>query len=151
MKRLKVYLDTCTIGGLLDEEFQQETEKLFTMFGGTIEPFVSELTIREIEQAPEEIKTALLGKIRDFSVLPITEGSKELTECYLKQGIVSDKYREDAEHIAIATEAEMDAVVSWNFRHIVNYFKIKRFNAVNMEQRYRTIDIISPKELIDED
>ena len=151
MKRLKIYLDTCTIGGLLDEEFQEETERLFAMFGDKIEPFVSELTIREIEKAPEKIKAVLRNHIKEFSVLPVSAESKELSNVYIDQGIVTEIHREDAEHIAIATVSGMDAVVSWNFRHIVNYFKIKRFNAVNLEQYYKTIDIISPKEIIDED
>jgi hypothetical protein len=44
--------------------------------------------------------------------------------------------------------AKVDAVVSWNFKHIVNLGRIRLFNAVNIEQGYGTIEIRSPKEVL---
>lgn len=38
-------------------------------------------------------------------------------------------------------------LVSWNFRHIVNYDKIRLFNAVNIENGLKSIDIYSPREV----
>jgi hypothetical protein len=35
-------------------------------------------------------------------------------------GIVTRKYEADALHIALATLAKVDVLVSWNFKHIVN-------------------------------
>lgn len=40
-------------------------------------------------------------------------------------------------------------LVSWNFKHIVNVIRIRGYNAVNLKLGYPTIDIRSPKELID--
>jgi hypothetical protein len=37
--------------------------------------------------------------------------------------------------------------VSWNFRHIVNYDRIARYNAVNVLNGYRPIEIRSPAEV----
>jgi hypothetical protein len=37
--------------------------------------------------------------------------------------------------------------VSWNFKHIVHFEKIMRFNAVNLESGYREISIFSPREV----
>ena len=42
-----------------------------------------------------------------------------------------------------------DYLVSWNFRHIVNVFRIKGYNAVNLKNGYIQLDIRSPKEFID--
>ena len=39
-------------------------------------------------------------------------------------------------HIAIATAAEVDVLVSWNFRHIVRLDKIRLFNGVNLGLGY---------------
>jgi hypothetical protein len=43
----------------------------------------------------------------------------------------------------------MKGEVSWNFRHIVHFNKIRLFNAVNVniQQGYRTIQIDSPREV----
>ena len=50
--------------------------------------------------------------------------------------------------VAAATVARADAIVSWNFRHIVRLDKIKGFNQVNFEIGYAHLTIISPKEVL---
>jgi len=39
-------------------------------------------------------------------------------------------------------------LLSWNFKHFVNYTRIRGYNGVNMKLGYPTIDIRSPKEII---
>ena len=50
-------------------------------------------------------------------------------------------------NIAVATVANVDVLVSWNFRHIVRLDKIRLFNAVNIEQGYKPLAIYSPREV----
>lgn len=50
--------------------------------------------------------------------------------------------------VAAATTAHADAIVSWNFEHIVNYDRIRMYNAVNLLNGYRQIEIRSPSEMI---
>ena len=49
--------------------------------------------------------------------------------------------------LALATIAEVDVLVSWNFKHIVHLDKIRLFNAVNLEQGYKPLVIYSPREV----
>ena len=52
----------------------------------------------------------------------------------------------------MATVADVDVIVSWNFKHIVHFDKIRLFNAVNIEQGYKPMNIYSPREVAtDED
>jgi hypothetical protein len=51
--------------------------------------------------------------------------------------------------MALATVAECDVIVSWNFKHIVNFRKIPLFNAVNILKGYRQFAIYSPLKVID--
>jgi hypothetical protein len=37
--------------------------------------------------------------------------------------------------------------VSWNFRHIVRFDRIRMFNSVNREAGYKEIEIYSPREV----
>lgn len=60
---------------------------------------------------------------------------------------LTPKYFDDGLHIAIATIAKVDLLVSWNFKHIVHFDKIRLFNSVNIEMGYKTIDIYSPREV----
>ncbi len=60
---------------------------------------------------------------------------------------LTPKFYADGMHIALATIAEVDLLVSWNFRHIVRYDKIRLFTAVNLERGYKPLAIYSPREV----
>lgn len=62
--------------------------------------------------------------------------------------MLSARFRNDMLHIALATIAEVDVLVSWNFRHVVRLDKIRLFNAVNLELGYKPLTIYSPREVI---
>jgi len=70
-----------------------------------------------------------------------------LADIYLKRKILTPKFYDDIMHIALATIANVDIVVSWNFKHIVHFDKIRQFNGVNIELGYNTLQIYSPREV----
>jgi len=72
-----------------------------------------------------------------------------LAEAYLQAGVVPERYREDCEHVAIATVARVDVLVSWNFRHIVRYDRIRQFSGVSLRRGYLAIEIRSPLEMVE--
>jgi len=43
---------------------------------------------------------------------------------------------------------KVDLLVSWNFKHIVNIQRIRGYNSVNLKNGYSTLEIRSPKDLI---
>lgn len=47
-----------------------------------------------------------------------------------------------------ASLADVDFIVSWNFKHIVHYEKINGYHAVNLLHGYKQIRIYSPKEIV---
>lgn len=67
----------------------------------------------------------------------------------LNRGIVGPGSQADALHVAMATIGGADVLVSWNFKHIVNLGKIRLFNAVNLEQGYKVLEIRTPKEVLE--
>ena len=71
----------------------------------------------------------------------------ELAETYILNKILPAKFRNDLLHIALATIHHVDILVSWHFKHIVRYDKIRQFNAINLQEGYHTLDIYSPMEL----
>lgn len=110
--------------------------------------FLSELTDAEIQDAPDEVKN-IYAEFKNYasSILEINAEVLELAESYLNCGILAQNFRNDVIHIAIATVAGADLVVSWNFKHIVHFEKIQKFNAVNIEMGYKPILIFSPREV----
>ncbi|MEK6765485.1 MAG: hypothetical protein AABY49_04555 [Planctomycetota bacterium] len=61
---------------------------------------------------------------------------------------LSNNFEDDARHVTIATTNNVDMIVSWNFKHIVHFEKIRRFNSVNLLEGYKSIEIFSPREVI---
>ena len=59
---------------------------------------------------------------------------------------------EDAVHAAVATVFEMDALISWNLKHLSNLKKMEMINGVNMKEGYsKRLELITPMEVSDEE
>lgn len=150
MKKLTVYVDASVIGGCEDEEFSEVTLKLWKKFiTGEYCAVLSEHTLRELQGAPEKVRNRLfeIPEVNQI-ILPDTAEVFALADAYLEHGIVSPGSRADALHVALASVGRVDVLVSWNFRHVVNFGKIRLFNAVNLEQGYGFIEIRSPQEVL---
>lgn len=78
----------------------------------------------------------------------LTRAADELARLYLAEGILEANMPADALHIAMATVANVDALVSWNFRHVVNLPRIHAYHGVNSTLGYPTIEIRSPLEVL---
>ncbi|WP_446009806.1 PIN domain protein [Candidatus Electrothrix sp.] len=150
MKIQRIYTDTSVIGGCFDSEFTKWSNGLMQDFRlGTFKPLLSEIVSAEIENAPapvQELYQELLA-LHSAELISVTEEMVELADGYQQHNILTPKYYDDGLHIAIATVTEADLLVSWNFKHIVRAEKIRLFNAVNLENGYRTVQIYSPREV----
>jgi hypothetical protein len=78
----------------------------------------------------------------------VTEEAFLLAEKYLEEKVVGKTSADDCRHIATATITKVDYLVSWNFKHIVNVFRIRGYNSVNLKSGYIQLDIRSPKEIV---
>ena len=149
MKIQRVYIDTSVIGGCFDPEFAPWSNGLMKDFRlGNFKPVISEIIAAEIFPAPPYVQEKY-AELLEFApdLAELTDDAKILSAAYREREIVPVKYANDMLHIALATVSGADIVVSWNFKHIVHYEKIRKFNAVNREQGYRQIEIYSPREV----
>ena len=146
----RIYIDTSVIGGCLDEEFEEWSNKLMEEFKMGIKIAVlSDVTYRELELAPDKVKNKLNEIPENQIEYVITQSEAEnLAELYLKEKAITEKYYEDAIHIANATVEMVHAMASWNFKHIVNLERIKRYNGVNLKNGYSLIEIRTPREIL---
>ena len=154
MKKLKVYLDTSVIGAIFDVEDTERvrvTESLLDKIKhGEYEGYTSNITLAEINKGPTKLKEHLTQKVRDtkLKILDEDEECVYLADEYLKEKIIPKTYRDDARHIGIAVKNQMDVVVSWNYRHMVNLSVRRCVNSVNLRLGYKTIEIVSPMEVV---
>jgi predicted nucleic acid-binding protein len=153
MIKPRLYFDTSVFGGIYDEEFKKETEQLFKMVeNGEIACLYSDLTETELESAPEKVKERFNKLVKTNSeFIQVTEDAFLLAQKYVNEKVVGQTSIDDCRHIATATLTKADYLISWNFKHIVNVFRIKGYNSVNIKEGHIQIDIRSPKEIIEAD
>lgn len=145
---VRAYADTSVFGGVFDEEFQKPSKKFFEIVRtGDIKLLTSELVREEIQAGPHKVQAFFEEMLLFAEVVGISEAVLELQKSYISRKIVSKKYSTDAMHVALATVAGARVIVSWNFKHIVNFQKIPMYNAVNASQGYHPIGIFSPLEI----
>jgi len=149
IRRNRVYIDTSVLGAEFDEEFREATTAFFQQAQlGRFDIVMSALVEDEISLSPRNVQE-FYSEVLQYaeSVFP-TQEAIFLQQAYLDAGIVSPRWADDALHVAIATLAECDIIVSWNFRHMVHYDKKRKYNAVNALNGYGYVDILSPAEVI---
>lgn len=149
---MRIYVDTSVFGGCYDPEFEIWSNRLIDLFiAGKYKAVISEVSEFELKYAPAEIKRVLLKIPKsNCEVVRLTEEAKRLSKLYMKEKIVTEKSLVDTQHIAVATVQQVDVLVSWNFKHIVNFDKIRLYNAVNLKYGYKILEIRNPRDLTDE-
>ena len=149
MKKLRIYIDTSVLGGYFDDEFNVDTKLLFDeILRGEFKLVISDLTERELVNAPERVRTLLRDLTVDFEVIAVTQESIDLATDYINEKVVGQTSMDDCIHIATATIHKLDLLISWNFKHIVNVIRIRGYNSINLKNGYSTLEIRSPKDLI---
>jgi predicted nucleic acid-binding protein len=150
MRPIRIYVDTSVFGGFFDTEFDKETKVLFDkILKGEFKLIISDLTQNELIKAPENVRNLIIVlNIDDVEVIKISDEEINLATNYISENVVGKTSFDDCIHIAAATINNVDLLVSWNFKHIVNVMRIRGYNAVNIKNGYKTIDIRSPKDLI---
>lgn len=149
----RIYVDASVIGGCRDDEFSEHSIRLMECFArGDFVIVVSTLTIQELADAPEEVRRHLAAVPEEhIETLQLDAEARELAEAYIAAGVITAKMRVDAQHIAIATVARVDVLVSWNFKHIVNLYRIHGYNSVNLRRGYPTLEIRAPREVLSDE
>jgi predicted nucleic acid-binding protein len=146
--RQRFYIDTSVWGGAFDKEFEQETMLLFNMVRTEqIDCLFSDITESELMKAPEKI-WLFFDAFPNKQKVEITPEILKLAETYVNENVVGNTSFDDCVHIATASVHRADLLVSWNFKHIVNVYKIRGYNAINMKLGYPILNIHSPKEIV---
>lgn len=149
MHKIRVYADTSVFGGTQDEEFTDPSRLFFErVHKGEFVVIISNVTLRELVKSPDSVQAVWQNLPVEFiEVVPIDADVEELAEAYIRAKVLSQDSQNDALHVAAATVAGADLILSWNFRHIVNFSRIRGFNSVNISLGYRTLTILSPLEV----
>lgn len=146
----RLYIDTSVFGGFFDDEFSEFTKPLFTRIQQ--DEFIimfSSITQDELSYAPENVKNLVKSIKSDITEFLITtDEAIGLANQYIKEKVVGQTSLSDCLHIALATIYRADFLISWNFKHIVNVLRIQGYNAINIKNGYKQLEIRSPRDFM---
>jgi len=159
MKKLRLYLETSVWNFYFANDAPEKrdiTKEFFeNIKQGRYEIFISQTVLNEIDRANEHKKDQLMELIKKHQPqeLDITQEIADLSKEYIFQRVIPEAKVEDALHVAVSTVYEMDALISWNNKHLANLYKMEKMNGVNLKKGYtKHLEIITPMEVIaDED
>ncbi|MDR0611486.1 MAG: hypothetical protein LBG58_15365 [Planctomycetaceae bacterium] len=137
--RIKLYLDTC-IFGLLDKERERKTNEFFKFVlenQDKYELVISPITIDEINNAPNEIKTEIFDfiKVLNITKLPDLPEIVDFANDYVKEGILNKTQFEDLTHIAYASAFKCEILISWNRSHLAKDTTQRKLNEYNEKHK----------------
>lgn len=152
---MKLYIETTVPNFLFTEDAPEKrnaTEAFFEWL--KISPdklYTSELVFAELEETSDRpLRENLMDTLSmlECVVLPLTREAQGFSERLVAEGVIPVRYRDDAVHAALCVLHEMDVLVTWNMKHLVNPRKIEAINLVAMRAGYRPIRIHTPEEVM---
>lgn len=150
MQKQRVYIDTSVFGGYYDDEFSMFTIPLFDRLNkGEFVLLFSTVTQDELENAPESVRKLVTQIKKEYTeFIDTTDEAVDLATEYIAEKVVGQTSYADCLHIALATINRADYLISWNFKHIVNVQRIRGYNAINLKNGYKLLEIRSPRDFI---
>ena len=147
----RFYFDTSIFGGAFDKEFDEVTLQLFERVKlGQVICVFSDLTETELLNAPESVEEYFKNLPKEnIERVVVTDEILILASKYVSEKVVGQTSFDDCVHIATATIYKADILVSWNFKHIVNVYRIRGYNSINIRSNYQSLEIRSPREIIE--
>ena len=147
----RFYFDTSVFGGAFDKEFEEVTLQLFERVKlGKVICIFSDLTETELLNATDNVKEHFMKLPKsNIERVFVTDEILILAYKYVSEKVVGKTILDDCIHIATATIYKADILVSWNFKHIVNVYRIRGYNSINIRSNYQPLEIRSPKEILE--
>ena len=156
MRKLRLYLDSSILGWSLNRSnptrFAEANLLLQQIADGKFIGAYSWVSEQEIEAAPEHIAKRLWQKVEEAKLKRVSvrlrKQADELAQTYCAKEIVPSNFKADALHIAVATLWKAEALVSYNFEHIVSLEIMVAVNEVNRTLNLNEIFLCQPQEVI---
>ena len=156
MDKPKIYLETTIFNFPFANDapqYRADTLQLFAEIkAGKFHPYTSEYVILELDNTKNADKLEQMKALitdHDMVIIPLSKEVEQLAKVYITSGLIPNKYETDAFHIAAATIADLDIIISLNFRHIVKHKTIIGAEKVNIREGFKRIFIHTPAEVID--
>ena len=154
IRPLRVYLETSVWNFCFADDAPEKRDATNLFFenieANKLELFMSDEVLLEIGRANPNKQLLLREKIQKHKprILALDSESRALAAAYLEAKILPARCISDSRHAAIATVYELDALLSWNMKHLANYRRMQAINAINFMHGYtKHLDLMVPMEV----
>jgi predicted nucleic acid-binding protein len=154
MRKLKLYLETSVWNFFFADDAPEKKEVTLQFFekveNGEFDIYISDIVFLEFARASQQKEEQLLNLIEKYKPkeLEINEEVLELAEKYIKETALPKRAIDDSRHAAVATVYEIDALISWNLKHLANLRRMERINGINLKEGYsKRLEIVTPMEV----
>lgn len=150
---MKLYIDSSVWSYLFADHmpYQQTVTKRFLESSeGQHDLFISPLVLYELNATPDEgRRRKLLQAVNDAEPTKLLQDSRveAVSGKLIDLGILTARSEGDAAHIATAIVWGMDALVSWDTRHIVRLKTKRGASAVCRLLGYPALELVTPAEV----
>jgi predicted nucleic acid-binding protein len=154
MKRLRVYFDTSVISHLDQQDAPEkmaETRKLWERVKAeAFDVVLSNVDFDELAKCEPEKRATLAAYLAQiqYELVEVNADMLRIADKVIDLGILKQKSYEDCQHIAAAIVSGCDAVVSWNFKHIVNHKTMQGVKALTALEGRSDLLIYTPPALL---
>lgn len=114
---------------------------------GELEAHVSSYVLFEIGETADGARRDKLLDIASLCILDAPSGPRveAMAREYVRRGMIPKKYVFDAYHIASASLGEFEALVTWNFEHILRERTERLLEIINREKNIHIPRLRSPE------
>ena len=112
----------------------------------TSEAVLSELRAGNYPRQQEAVELA-----ESVEPLEIVDEALSIAEIYIRHRLMPEPGTGDALHLAVASLAEVDFLLTWNIRHLANPNKLEHLGVINRRLGLLTPQIVTPEGLWKED
>ncbi len=154
MHNLKIYLDTSVISHLDAPDALEKMQDTLALWdkikSGVFSAYLSSITLGELDECPEPKRSILFSFLRQiqYDLIALDSQAIEIADKLVSFGILKHKSIDDCQHIAAAIIGGCDAIISWNFKHIVNHKTIQGVKAITALTGFPDIFIYTPSILL---
>ena len=87
----------------------------------------------------------------EYTIVEVDTKILDIARRFIDLGILKQNSLDDCRHIAAAIVSKCDAIVSWNFKHIVNHKTINGVRIITTREGYPNLLIYAPPMLTGDD
>jgi hypothetical protein len=146
----KLYVETSVINGPLSRDLRLAlVSSAFwdKVRAGELEAHISSYVLFELGKTSDGKKRDKLLDIASLCTSDAPSGVEveELAREYVRRGMIPEKYVFDAYHIASASLGKFEALVTWNFEHMLSERTERLLEMINREKNIYIPRVRSPE------